>query len=289
MKAYNDTNQFKRVAWNLFLITSGATLLSASIVGIMMHQDFMVSGIFGTGLLVYYATGFISPAFWYVIFCIPVGLVAWFMVSRRFFFYSLYAIFISTITVQFIPWPQIPIHDSLLAVVAGGALNGIGVGLTLRSQGSDGGLTIVSIALHQKFGIRIGQVNFMFNLVLFMIGMSILPVDRILYSLIGVFITTQTMEYVASMFNERKVALIISSNPEAIADKIMDDLHRGVTLLSGKGGFTGAERMVLLTVVHSYQVKRLEEAVFSCDPNAFVIVENTFNVMGSGFSKRKVY
>ena len=285
----SKTNIFKKIAWNLFLITAGATLISAAIKGIMMHHDFMVSGIFGTGLLVYYATGLMSPAFWYVIFCIPVGFVAYFMVSRQFFLYSIYAIAISTVTIQFIPWPQIPITDSLLAVVAGSALIGIGIGLTLRSQGSDGGLSIVSIALHQKFGVRIGQVNFMYNLVLFLCALPVLHIDRILYSIIGIFITTQTMEYVASMFNERKLAFIISNAPEAIAERIMADLHRGVTLLSGKGGFTKAERVVLLTVVHNYQVKRLEEAVFSCDPNAFVIVENTFNVLGSGFSQRKVY
>ena len=285
----SKTNIFKKIAWNLFLITAGATLISAAIKGIMMHHDFMVSGIFGTGLLVYYATGLMSPAFWYVIFCIPVGFVAYFMVSRQFFLYSIYAIAISTVTIQFIPWPQIPITDSLLAVVAGSALIGIGIGLTLRSQGSDGGLSIVSIALHQKFGVRIGQVNFMYNLVLFLCALPVLHIDRILYSIIGIFITTQTMEYVASMFNERKLAFIISNDPEAIAERIMADLHRGVTLLSGKGGFTKAERVVLLTVVHNYQVKRLEEAVFSCDPNAFVIVDNTFNVLGSGFSQRKVY
>ena len=289
VKTYCNTNRLKRVAWNLFLITAGATLISAAIKGIMMHHDFMVSGVFGTGLLVYYATGLMSPAFWYVIFCIPVGLVAYFMVSRRFFLYSIYAILISTVTIQFIPWPQSPITDSLLAVVAGSALIGIGIGLTLRSQGSDGGLSIISIALHQKFGMRIGQVNFLFNLILFLCALSILHIDRILYSIIGIFITTQTMEYVASMFNERKVAFIISNAPEAITERIMADLQRGVTLLSGKGGFTKTERVVLLTVVHNYQVKRLEEAVFSCDPHAFVIVENTFNVLGSGFSQRKVY
>ena len=124
---------------------------------------------------------------------------------------------------------------------------------------------------------------------LFLLGLFILNIDSILYSIIAMFISTQAMEYVASLFNERKMGIIISNNPQAIADKIMDDLHRGVTLLSGKGGFTGQEKMVLLTVVHNYQIKRLEEAIFSVDQNAFLIIENTFTVIGSGFSKRKIY
>lgn len=289
MRVLCDMGKIKRVAYNLTLITIGSCLMSMSVVGILMHHDFMVSGIFGSGLLVYYATGLISPAFWYVLFCIPVGLAAYFMVSRRFFFYSLYAIAATTVTVQFIPWPQIPITDSLLAAVAGGALNGIGLGITLRSQGSDGGLSIISIVLHQKFGLRIGQVNFAYNFVLFLLGLSILHIDRILYSIIAMFITTQAMEYVASMFNERKMAFIITKHADEIAEKIMEDLHRGVTLIPAKGGFTREERIILLTVVHNYQIKRLEDAVFAVDQSAFVIVENTFNVLGSGFSKRKVY
>ena len=289
MKSYKDQNQIGRVVYNLTLITAGSLLMSLAVMGIFVHHDFMVSGIFGSGMLVYYATGLASPAIWYALFCIPVGLVAYFMVSRRFFLYSVYAIVATTLTVQFIPWPTIPITDPLLAAVAGGALNGIGAGITLRSQGSDGGISIVAIALHQRFGVRIGQVNFGFNFVLFLLGLFVLNIDSILYSIIAMFIATQAMEYVASLFNERKMGIIISNNPQAIADKIMDDLHRGVTLLSGKGGFTGQEKMVLLTVVHNYQIKRLEEAVFSVDQNAFLIIENTFTVIGSGFSKRKIY
>jgi Uncharacterized conserved protein len=289
VKTYDNQNQITRVLYNLFLITVGSLLMSVAVMGIYVNHDFMTSGVFGSGMLVFYGTGIGSPAIWYAMFCIPVCLVAYFFVSRRFFFYSLYAIIATSLTVQFIPWPTIPISEPLLAAVAGGAINGIGAGITLRSQGSDGGISIVGIALHQKFGVRIGQVNFSFNLVLFLLGLFILSLDNILYSIIAMFITTQTMEYVASMFNERKLAIIISNNPKAIADKIMDNLNRGVTLLSGKGGFTGQDKMVLLTVVHNYQIKRLEEAVFSVDQKAFVIVENTFNVLGTGFGKRKIY
>lgn len=289
MKSYEDQGQVWRVVYNLILITAGSLLMSLAVMGIYVNHEFMVSGVFGTGMLIFYGTGLASPAIWYALCCVPIGLIAYFFVSRRFFLYSLYAIVATTLTVQFIPWPSIPVTDPLLAAVAGGAINGIGAGITLRSQGSDGGVSIISIALYQKFGTSIGQINFGYNFILFLFGMTILPFDNILYSIIAMFITTQTMEYVASMFNERKVAIIISPQAKTIADKIMDDLHRGVTFLSGKGGFTGQERSVLLTVVHSYQIKRLEEAVFSVDQQAFVIVENTYNVLGSGFSKRKIY
>jgi uncharacterized membrane-anchored protein YitT (DUF2179 family) len=91
------------------------------------------------------------------------------------------------------------------------------------------------------------------------------------------------------MFNQRKMALIISEQSGPIADDINQSLQRGATFLHGTGAYTGEPRNILLTVVHNYQLKRLEEVVFTKDPEAFVITESTFNVLGKGFSKRKIY
>jgi uncharacterized membrane-anchored protein YitT (DUF2179 family) len=85
------------------------------------------------------------------------------------------------------------------------------------------------------------------------------------------------------------MALIISDHSEAIAADIHQRLNRGATFIEGTGTYTGQAKKIILTVVHNYQIKRLEEAVFDNDPDAFVITENTFNVYGKGFSRRKVY
>ena len=66
-------------------------------------------------------------------------------------------------------------------------------------------------------------------------------------------------------------------------------LARGATLLDGVGSYTGKHKKIIMTIVHNYQLKRLEETVFAVDPQAFMIMENTFNVYGKGFSRRKVY
>jgi uncharacterized membrane-anchored protein YitT (DUF2179 family) len=91
------------------------------------------------------------------------------------------------------------------------------------------------------------------------------------------------------MFNQRKLVIVISDKSDAIAQGVIKKLQRGVTLLYGRGGYSGRPKKVLLTVVNNYQLKRLEEAVFSIDSQAFFITENTFNVIGKGFSRRKVY
>jgi uncharacterized membrane-anchored protein YitT (DUF2179 family) len=91
------------------------------------------------------------------------------------------------------------------------------------------------------------------------------------------------------LFNQRKMILIISKDPVSIADEILKKMQRGATFLKGRGAYTGEEKEVLLTVANTYQIKRIEEIVFNIDPEAFMITENTFNVLGKGFSRRKVY
>jgi uncharacterized membrane-anchored protein YitT (DUF2179 family) len=193
-----------------------------------------------------------------------------------------------TVAIDLIPF-VIPIKDRLLAALAGGTLIGAGAGIYLHSFGSVGGSDIIAIILNQKFNIRIGQFFFYFNLVLFSLSFGFLKLDVVLYSLILAFVVSQVADYFLSTFNQRKLVIVISDQSDAIARKIIDKLQRGVTFLYGRGGYTGMRKKVLLTVVNNYQLKRLEEAVFSIDSAAFFITESTFNVIGKGFSRRKVY
>lgn len=276
------------VWWNLVLLTIGGTLFSLGMKSIAVPHGFISGGFFGTGMYIYYATGTLSPALWYVLLNLPVFVLGWLFVSRRFFLYSLYGTAVTTITAQCVTW-QAHIANPLLAAVAAGTVCGAGLGIVLRSLGSEGGMTIIGIMLHQRWNIRVGQVSFLYNFALFMVGLLTLDVDMVLYSIILVYTYTQVMEYVHSLFNQRKMVLIISEFSERIAGDILQHLHRGATFLEGKGAFTGKDKKVLLTVVQNYQLKRLEDTVFRNDPHAFMIVENTFNVLGTGFSKRKIY
>ena len=126
-------------------------------------------------------------------------------------------------------------------------------------------------------------------LTLFVLAFSMYNPDSMLYSLIMIFVYSKVMDYVSTIFNQRKMVLIISTQHAAIREDILTHLHRGATLLSGSGGFTGEQRPVLLTVVQNYQIRLLEELIFRHDKQAFVIIENTLNVLGKGFSCVKEY
>ena len=276
------------VVWNLVLISIGSVVFAIGVKSIVIPHGFITGGISGLTLLFYYVSGALSPGLWYLVANIPIFLVGWIHVSRRFFFYSLFGMAVLSLAIDLIQF-TFPIKEPILAVLAGGALMGAGTGTILHSLGSAGGLDIIGIILNQKFNVRIGTFYFAFNAILFAFSFGFLDADLVLYSLFASFISSQTLDYVLAMFNQRKMVIIISDATDAIARQIQSRLNRGVTFLNGSGAYTGREKRIILTVVNNYQLKRLEEAALTIDPDAFVITENTFNVLGRGFSRRKVY
>jgi uncharacterized membrane-anchored protein YitT (DUF2179 family) len=276
------------IPWNLALLTVGSFLVALSIKAVAVPHGLVSGGVSGIGLLLYYFTHTLTPGLWLLILNIPIAICGWIMVSRRFVLYTAYGMLAITLWMELISF-TLPVHDQLLAAIATGTLLGAGAGISMRSLGSSGGLDIIGIILHQRYGFRIGQISFLFNAVLFTISFALMESDLVLYSLILVFVTGQIMDYVLSMFNQRKLVFIISDHAQAIADAILKEANRGVTLLEGRGGYTGLPKQVVMTVVHNVQQKKLEEMIFTLDPDAFVIFENTFNVIGKGFSRRKVY
>lgn len=285
------TGKFQRVGSiirNLLLITIGSMVFGFGVKAIAVSNGMITGGMSGVGVLLFYATGKLSPGIWYLLINLPIFIAGWLMVSRRFFFYSLYGMVVAAISMDMIT-ATVPIHDGFLVMLAGGAVIGAGAGITFHSLGSMGGNDIIAVILNQRFNIRMGTYFFAFNIGLFSLSFSVIDVDMVLYSLAMSFVTSQVLDHVLSMFNQRKMVLIITEAAERLSTDINKQLNRGATLISGIGSYTKAPRTVIMTVVHNVQLKRLEELVLTTDPNAFMIMENTFNVIGRGFSRRKVY
>jgi uncharacterized membrane-anchored protein YitT (DUF2179 family) len=104
-----------------------------------------------------------------------------------------------------------------------------------------------------------------------------------------VFISSVMVEHTLALFSQRKVVFIVSDQSDDIAQSVMESMRQSATFLKGMGAFSKREKNVLMTVVNNIQLKKLEEITFTHDPQALFIVENTFSVLGSSFSKRKIY
>jgi uncharacterized membrane-anchored protein YitT (DUF2179 family) len=129
------------VLWNLLLISAGSIVFGIGLKSIAVPHGFITGGISGLTLLFYYVSGLLSPGLWYLIVNIPIFLIGWIHVSRRFFLYSLYGMAALSAAIDLIRF-SLPIHEPILAVLAGGVLMGAGTGIILHSLGSGGGWTL---------------------------------------------------------------------------------------------------------------------------------------------------
>ncbi|AGW14724.1 hypothetical protein DGI_3002 [Megalodesulfovibrio gigas DSM 1382 = ATCC 19364] len=273
---------------NLLLLALGAVLYAAGFNGFALPHTMLAGGISGLSMLLYYVLGVPDPAVWYALLNVPLYVLGWIGVSRRFFWYSLAGAGMLTLCLELVR-PAMHVADPVLAVLAGGALMGAGLGIALHSMGSLGGTDIIAILVFQKYGFPVGRFNFLVNGFILGAGLVVLPLHAVLYSLAMIFVCSATLEYFLGVFNQRKMALIISDKYECIAESITTRLHRGCTLLTGEGGFTHSPKKVVLAVVNNIQIKRLEELVYTQDPRAFMITLSTSTVLGEGFLKRKTY
>jgi len=273
------------ILWNLLLITVGCFLCAAAIKGILIPKQFLAGGVTGMSLLIHYVLPSLPVGVIYFILNIPLFFIGWMFVGRRFFFYSVAGVIIFS-AVIFLPYPLFPINDMILAALTAGIVTGVGSGLILRSLGSAGGLDILSVILYKKFSIRPGTFVLAFNALL-MIGAAFhIPLEMVIYTLIFMYVTSYGVNMVVTGLSQRKAIMIISPQWQAISNEIMAHMQRGVTMVRGEGGYSGKELRILYSVVTFSELSRFKQMIKNIDPQAFVVVTETLEVMGKSIGNQ---
>jgi len=273
------------ILWNLLLITVGCFLCAVAIKGILIPKEFLTGGVTGLSLLIHYVLPSLPMGVIYFILNIPLFFIGWMFVGRRFFWYSIAGVVIFS-AILFLPYPLIPISDMILAALTAGIVTGVGSGVILRSLGSAGGLDILSVVLFKKFSIRPGTFVLAFNALL-MIGAAFrIPLEMIIYTLIFMYVTSYSVNMIVTGLSQRKAVMIISPQWQAISDEIMKGLQRGVTVVRGEGGYTGKEVQILYSVITFSELSRFKQMIRNIDPQAFVVVTETLEVMGQGIGNQ---
>ena len=267
------------VLWNLFLITSGSLICALAINGILIPHGFLSGGFVGATLIIHYLFPFLPVAALYFVLNIPVYFLGWKYIGRRFFIYSVAGMVIFSLAVLWKPF-IIPVHDKMLAAIFAGILSGAGGGIILKSYGSAGGMDVLSIILLKRFSIRLGNSILALNVLILSITAYVFSMEEALYTLIFLFVSTQVLNVVMYGLSQRKAVYIISPHWGEIHKGIMERIQRGVTLIGGRGGYTGQDIQMLFTVISHQELPRLKKLVDDIDSQAFVVVSDTLEVMG---------
>jgi uncharacterized membrane-anchored protein YitT (DUF2179 family) len=278
----------KAIAWNCFLMTLGSFICAVAINGILIPKHFLSGGFTGLSLAIHYVIEGIDVGWVYLFLNIPLFIIGWVRISRQFFFYSVFGMGVFSLALL-VTKVTIAVHDQMLAAILAGIVSGIGSGVIFRSYGSGGGLDIIAIFLNQKYSIRLGQTILAFNALILVACAILYGIDLALYTLVYIVVTTYLIDLVLVGLSQRKTVFVISESSRRIAEEILKQMNRGVTLFKGEGAYTRRKRDIVYTAITMRELTRLKELIFSIDKEAFVVVHDTKEVLGKGHESMKVY
>ncbi|MGV1100597.1 YitT family protein [Thiovibrio sp. JS02] len=268
----------KNFLWNLLLITTGSVLCALAINGIMIPRHFVTGGITGLALILHKSFPALSVATIFILLNIPLFLMAWMSVGRRFFFYSVIGLVTLAAAIALVQ-VRIPLEDRLLSALLAGIISGAGAGITLRSLGSSGGMDILSVMLLRRYSIGIGNTIMTVNAVVLSLVTFIYSLEAVLYTLIVIYVGSKMLNLVVTGLSQRKAVFIISSQWERISEEILKDIRRGVTVIRGEGGYSKEQECILYTVISFRDLGQLKRIINQIDEKAFVVVSDTLEVM----------
>ncbi|MEQ6377711.1 YitT family protein [Bacillaceae bacterium S4-13-56] len=272
---------------NILVILLGSAIFSFGLVHFNMENELGEGGFSGITLLLYFLLGW-DPGITNILLNIPVFFIGWKMLGRTTFIYTV----IGTFAVSIFLWVfqndslHITLTDDLtLAALFAGVFVGIGLGLIFRVGGTTGGVDIIARLVHKYVGWSMGRTMFLFDAIVIVASIILyLSYVQGMYTLVAVFIGARVIDFIQEGAYSARGAMIISEKSDLISRKIMKEMDRGVTVLAGRGSYTGTQRDVLYCVVGRNEIVRLKGIINSIDPHAFVAVTSVHDVLGEGFT-----
>ncbi len=272
---------------NILLILVGSAIMSFGLVHFNMQNELGEGGFTGITLLIYNLTG-ISPSITNILLNIPLFFVGYKLLGKKTFLYTLIGTISVSVFIAIFEKYQIDIplkDDLMLAALFAGVCIGVGLGIIFRYGGTTGGVDIIARLMFKYKGWSMGRTMFMFDFCVIVLSLvTYLDYKQAMYTLVLVYIGSRVIDFIQEGAYAARGVMIISNSNSEIADKINQQMERGVTLLKGVGSYTKQERDVIYCVVGSNEIVRLKSIITSVDPHAFVSVSIVHDVLGEGFT-----
>ncbi|MGX6442554.1 YitT family protein [Neobacillus sp. K501] len=272
---------------NILFILLGTAIMAFGLVHFNMQNKLAEGGFTGITLLLFFLFKW-DPSYTNIILNIPLFFVGWKLLGRNAFFYTI----LGTVGLSIFLWIfqrysiEMPLKDDLtLAALFAGVFLGIGLGIIFRYGGTTGGVDIIARLVQKYAGWSMGKTMLIFDMVVIAASvLTYLNYKQAMYTLVAVFIGARVIDFIQEGAYAARGAMIISKKNAEVAQKIMDEMDRGVTVLRGYGSFTKEDREVLYCVVARNELVRLKNLTTAIDPHAFISVSVVHDVHGEGFT-----
>lgn len=294
-------SKFFSVLKSYSIITFGLLCYAAAWSIFLIPNHLVGGGVTGISAIIQYCTGF-ELSYSYFIINVVLIAIALKVLGGGFGVKTIYAMIVTSLALKFLPMliPQAFIQEiavnngKLLCAIIGAGISGFGIALTFSQGGSSGGTDIIALIINKYRAISPGRVIWTLDLIIIACSM-IVPTDgswgtrvaTVIYGYIIAGVFSFSLDLAISGSKQCVQMMVFSSKYEEIADRINNDIHRGVTVLDGMGWYSKKPVKVLLIVARKYESKLLFNVIQDVDPHAFISEGTVRGVFGQGFEQIK--
>ncbi|HLS06601.1 MAG TPA: YitT family protein [Bacillota bacterium] len=272
---------------NVLFILLGAAIFSFGIVHFNMQHNLGEGGFTGITLLFYFLWSW-DPAIMNIILNVPVFIVGLKELGRQTFIYTIIGTLSVSLFLSIFQANQFYLNlqsDMTLVALFAGVFIGIGLGIIFRNGGTTGGVDIIARIVNKYIGWSMGKTMFIFDFLVITLSIFfVLDLIQGMYTLVAVYIGARVIDFIQEGAYSARGAIIISKESQTIAKQINQSMNRGVTILTGKGSYTGSRHNVLYCIVARNELVPLKSIITKIDPYAFVSVTSVHEVLGEGFT-----
>ena len=279
-------NKAKEIAIDIGADILGGLFIAVGVYNFAVSSGFPVAGIAGIAVVFYY--------FWKIpigimtnILNVPIVIICYRLLGRKFFLKSIKTMLISNIMLDVVA-PMLPVYegDLMLSCICMGVFSGIGYALIYARDTSTGGTDFVMMAVRKwKPHLSLGKLIMIFDFTVVIVGGLLMKgdINRIIYGMIATYILSVVVDKVMYGIDAGKVTLVVTEHGQEVADKIAELTDRGSTILKGVGSYTKEEKQVVMCACNNKQMHMVQKAVKEVDKEAFLVTMESSEVRGEGF------
>lgn len=294
---YSKAKQFLRhkivvISWirSLIFIALGVISAGFGLKGFLLPNGFIDGGVTGISLLANVLTNY-PLSILIVIINVPFIILGYFQIGKPFAIKSIIAIVGLAFAIVVIDYPTIT-SDKLLIAVFGGFFLGGGIGLAIRGGSVLDGTEVLAIYLARKTGLTIGDLIFIFNIIIFSVAAYLLSIETALYSILTYLAASKTVDFIVQGVEEYIGVTIISPYSEQIKVMIIENMKRGLTIYQGTSGYgkrgENVEQIdIIFIVITRLEIAKFQVEIQKIDPNAFIVMKGVRDLQGGMIKKRQ--
>ena len=290
-KGHNSKSNVAGYIKDFIFIILGIFSAAFGFKGFLLTNHFIDGGATGISLLILDLTGI--PLYVLLIGVnIPFLFLAYKVVGKTFAIKTMLAILGLALVVATVSFPDVT-KDNLLVALFGGFFLGAGIGLSVRGGAVIDGTEVLAIYLSRKFGITMGDVIIIINVIIFGVAAYSLSVEIAMYSMITYLAASKTLDFIIEGIEEYTGVTIVSAHSQKIKHMIFEVMGRGVTIYNGKSGVgkhgETIDLEIVYTVVTRLELSKLNNEIASIDEHAFVVMSSVKDTKGGMIKKRPLH